>query len=201
MSGRSYRQTARAEAVEATRRRIVDAFADGVRDKWFDEITLEEVAAAAGVTVRTVIRQFGGKQGLVEGFVQYRAPLIQARRAVAPGDVDGGIARIFELYEDLGDATTRILAQESLYPALAPFLAAGRAGHRITTAATFAPFLAGRQPAERERWLDLLTAATDIYVWKLFRRDMGHSETESRAAMRTLVDGVLAQLAASSTGV
>ena len=45
---RAYRQTARAEAAAATHRRIIGAFIGFMQERWLDEITLEEVARAAG---------------------------------------------------------------------------------------------------------------------------------------------------------
>ena len=62
---RAYQQNARAESTEATGRRIVDAFLHRLMNHWFDEITLDQVAADAGVTVQTVVRRFGGKDGLL----------------------------------------------------------------------------------------------------------------------------------------
>ena len=62
---RAYTMTARAEAAEATRRRIVDA----AMSRWpasarFAEITLDVVAERAAVSVKTVLRQFGSRDGL-----------------------------------------------------------------------------------------------------------------------------------------
>ena len=100
---RAYRQQARAEAAEETARRIAHAFADCVRDRWFDEITLEEVATKAGVAVRTVVRRFGDKEGLVAGYVRYVTPGILEQRTVTPGDWESAVQRVLELYEELGD--------------------------------------------------------------------------------------------------
>lgn len=191
---RDYRQTARAESVEATRRRIAEVFAECWREQWFDEITLEEVAQRADVSVRTVIRQFGGKEGLVGAFLTFVAPDVEARRTVTPGDVEASINRLFENYEADGDATIRTLAQEDRLPALAPLLARGREGHRRVVGSNFAPWLDPLPPHQRERTIDALVIATDIYVWKLLRRDMGHSETQAKRTMMDLVRAVLAQL-------
>ena len=70
---RTYRQTARAKAAEETGIRIVEAFMARMEDCWFEEIRLEDVASDAGVTVQTVIRRFGGKDGLLEAIVVERA--------------------------------------------------------------------------------------------------------------------------------
>jgi AcrR family transcriptional regulator len=80
---RPYRQTARAEAAEATARRIIRAFSDLLHSQWFDEVTLEEVARLGRVTVRTVIRRFGGKDGLLEAFVEQFVPSAAVSRIAA----------------------------------------------------------------------------------------------------------------------
>jgi AcrR family transcriptional regulator len=190
---RKYQQRSRAEGAEQTRRRIVDAFLDCNRDQWFDEITLGEVARRAGVTTRTVIRQFGGKEGLVAGVAQYVAPATSERRAVSPGDVDAAIERLFENYEQDGRITIRALAQEERYPVLKPALEAGRAGHRAVAAANFAPWLDPLAEDQRQGALDALVIVTDIYAWKLLRVDMGRPEAEARRRMKSLVEAVLFQ--------
>lgn len=181
--------------MEETRRRIAEAFSECWREQWFDEITLEDVARRAGVSVRTVIRQFGGKQGLIAGFVHYVAPQVEARRTVAPGDVDAAIERLFENYEADGDATIRGLAQEQRLPALAPMILAGRAGHRHIIGVNFARWIEPLPPADREKAIDALVIATDVYTWKLLRRDAGRTVSEAKATMRRLVDTILAGLA------
>jgi len=193
---RRYRQTARAEAVEHVRRRIVEAFYELAREKWFDEITLAEVAESAQTSVRTVIRQFGGKEGLVTGVLDYMTPQIIADRTVRPGDIDQAIARVLDVYEHRGDIMLRLLAQEQRYPVLSPMLEAGRRGHRAITEISYRPWLESLPQAERRRALDALVIATDVYTWKLLRRDMGRTTNETRRMIRALVEAVLARLAA-----
>ena len=48
-----------------------------------------------------------------------------------------------------------------------------------------------RRERERERVLSALHAATDVYTWKLLRRDIGLSQAETAATMTMLVEGVL----------
>jgi AcrR family transcriptional regulator len=198
MSQRPYRQTARAEAVETTRRRIIDAFLDCARQDWFDDITLDDVAKRADVTVRTVIRQFGGKEGLIAGLAEGRSPEISARRTVTPGDVVAVVDRLFEDYEADGDTMVRSLAQELRYPAVEPLVSSGRRGHRRVTSLNFAPWLEALPPERRDAALDALVIATDVYTWKLLRRDMGRSDAEARATMRALIEGVLGRFSATA---
>jgi len=195
---RLYRQKARAEASEATAQRIMEAFFECTKQRWFDEITLEEVARRAGVTVRTVIRRFGGKDGLLSSTFEHIAPRIRDQRTAAPGDIDGAITRVLDLYEGLGDGAIRNLAQEPRHPALKVVMDLGRRGHRVITAEAFAPWLDPLPEDRRQEALDAFVIALDVYTWKLLRRDMGRSVQQTKAVMRGLVDGILARYSASA---
>jgi AcrR family transcriptional regulator len=68
-SARPYRQKSRAASADATARRIVQAFSDLLHSQWYDQVTLGEVARLASLTPRTVLRRFGGKDGLLAASV------------------------------------------------------------------------------------------------------------------------------------
>jgi len=188
---RPYRQTARAVAAEMTAQRIAEAFWTCISEHWFDEVTLEEVAERAGVTVRTILRRFGGKEGLAADFIKYVVPQIAARRTGRPGDVEGAIDLLVRFYEEMGDGFIRMAAQEPRQPALRSLLETGRDRHRQITASTFARWLEPLQGREAQRALDALVIVTDVYTWKLLRRDMGRSVRETRTAMLDLVRAIL----------
>lgn len=189
---RRYRQGARAEAAEQTARRILDAFKARIRDDWYDQITLEEIAREAEVTVPTIIRRFGGKEKLLEEAWEELSREITLRRTVAPGDTVAVARVIVDDYEVVGDQVMRSLAQEERFPALKAVNDNGRLFHRKWIEMTFAPQLEGLGAHERRQRLDALVAATDIYIWKLVRRDMGRSAQHVRAVMLSLIEGALA---------
>ena len=193
---RPYRQTARAEAAEATGRRIIQAFSDLLHSQWYDQVTLEEVARLARVTVRTVIRRFGGKDGLLEAFVEQFVPSAAVSRDTPPGDVDAAVGRAAKVYEVFGDSVVRNRAQEQRHAALKRLLDRDRAGHRMATAQAYAPWLERLAEPERRRVLDALVVATDVYTWKVVRRDMGRSRDETAILLRLLVDAVLGRASA-----
>ncbi len=190
-AARPYRQAVRAEAAAAMGRRIVEAFLALARDGWLDDITLDAVARDAGATVQTVIRRFGGKDGLIGAAADLLDREIAARRDVPPGAVEQALAALVADYELTGDLIIRLLAQEPRHPALRTVLDRGRAGHRAWLVEVFAARLAGLTPPARERRLDALVVATDVYAWKLLRRDMGHAPAEVAALMGELVAGLL----------
>ena len=196
---RRYTQSARARAAEATAQRIVDAFLARLMKHWFDEITLDRVSADAGVTVQTVVRRFGGKEGLLAEAVKTLSSQINARRASPAGDIDRLVGNLIEDYEHTGDAVIRLLALEPRQPALGAVIEFGRSQHRRWVSEVFAETLGTRDAAARKRALDALVIATDVYVWKLLRRDLGRSVAASTAIMKGLIRAAIAGFANSKS--
>ena len=51
----------------------------------------------------------------------------------------------------------------------------------------------GRRGAARERRVMAFYAATDVYIWKLLRRDFGLDPGQTRAVFRELVEALVKQ--------
>jgi AcrR family transcriptional regulator len=192
---RSYRLGARADGVRLTRERILDAVADALTTRWYDELTFAELARAAGVSSPTLTNHFGDKHGLLEAYVRDRMgeKISEVRYSIEPGDIPGAIRVLLEDYEQSGDMIIRVLALEHRFPDLTEVLAQGRAAHRDWVAYIFAPHL----PSQRERREDAITrlvVCTDVYAWQLLRRDMGRSRTATRKHLLATVEAVVASL-------
>jgi AcrR family transcriptional regulator len=177
-----YNMELRAAAAEATRERILAAAADVFLERWYDDVTLAELAKRAGVSGQTVINHFGGKEQLATAAYEYLGEQITQRRYVPePGDVRGAVEALVDDYEITGDATIRMLALEEKVPPLRPLIAKGRQGHREWVATMFrAPELVPE-----------LVVACDSYTWKLLRRDQGLSRAKTAAAMLRIVQALL----------
>lgn len=185
---RVYRQTARAAAAEELRQRVATAFYELLLLRWVDEITLDDVAASAGTTRQTVIRLFGGKEGLLEAM----AAIVEAQaepRILLPHDasIQQALQALIAHYEVMGDLVVRLLAQEERHPALHPILERGRREHRSWVAKWFGGALKG---VERERQITRLVVATDVYTWKLLRRDFGNTQKEVTVLMADLLERI-----------
>jgi len=176
---RPYRQRARAAAAENLRQRIVTAFNDLLLSRWIDEITLDEVAASVGTTRQTVIRLFGGKDGLLEAVMDLvRAEAVPRISTPADSSARSALKALITHYESVGDVLVRFLAQEERHSALRPLLAQGRREHRAWVAQRFGSMQSGLSELEKERQITRLIVATDIYTWKLLRRDFRKSQDE-----------------------
>jgi AcrR family transcriptional regulator len=188
---RSYRQTARADAAAETERRILNAVGALIRERWYDEMTLQDIAAHAGVTARTVQRRFGSKDGVVqEFFVRAGRENAALRDSVATGDIDAAIAMIVEFYDSDGNAILRCLSLEERFTAVTVVVEAGRRMHRAWVERVFAPMLPEAADARRTA-VALIVVATDVYTWKLLRRDAGLSQAAVKNAMRELVSAII----------
>lgn len=185
---RTYRMATRAAAAEATRERIVDAACDAFGEHWYEDVTLRGVAAAADVALQTVVNHFGSKDALFAAAAERMAARIhEARWSVVPGDIDGAVTALVDDYERTGDGIVRMLAVEDRVPVVRPILELGRQGHQQWVEQVFAAALAGRRGPARARRAAQLVAVTDVYTWKLLRRDKGLERKQTVTAMRELV--------------
>jgi AcrR family transcriptional regulator len=184
--------TTRAESARASGERIIAVARGLFAQRLYDQVLLEDVAARAGVTVRTVVRRFASKEQLFAAIAAERARHIRGERdQTLPGDVSGAVATLVESYETWGDEVLHLLAQERRTAAIAKGVRAGREFHGAWVERVFSRLL-GRMPlAQRKRRLAQLTAVTDIYTWKVLRRDVGLSRQESEASIRDLVNKIL----------
>src|SRR5438045_2091775 len=103
---RPYRMVARAEAAARTGERILDAAVE----VFFEDpasVSLDEVARRAGVTVQTVIRRFGGREGLLAAAGSREAEKVRRERETEPGDLTGAVHVLVGHYERTGDLALR----------------------------------------------------------------------------------------------
>ena len=197
-SERAYRQVARAESAARTRRTIVDAPVALFTRERYEGLTLDAVAEAAGVTRQTVLRLFGSKEGLVSAAAREKMDEVLAEREAGPGDVEPAIDRLVASYERIATLNWNLLMQEGQFEVVKQMLDGARALHRGWLERVFAAWLpaSGR---ERQRRVDLLFAATDFYVFKLFRSDLGASRAATRERMGELVQATLASFSKEPT--
>jgi AcrR family transcriptional regulator len=189
---RPYRMVARAESAAATAERILDAAVEVFWERPGEQVSLDEVARRAGVAVQTVIRRFGGRDGLFAAAAEREAEKVRRERDEAPvGDPRGAVRVLVDHYEAMGDRVLRLLAEEERSPGLREVADRGRVLHREWCARVFAPALQGRAGVERRRRVAQLVAICDVYTWKLLRRDAGLSRRQTELALVELLEPLL----------
>ena len=186
---RTYTMTARAEAAERTRTRILDAAVDLATTRLLAEITLDDIAAHAGVSVQTVLRRFGNRAGVIEAAHAHATAEVDLERQAPVGNVSAALAVLVEHYERRGDGVVLLLAQEGSDEQVRQITTAGRRLHRDWVQRVFAPYL--RPDATPDELLDLLIVATDVLTWKQLRRDLRLNRATAELRMRRLVTALI----------
>ena len=181
---------ARADAVAATKQRVLATAWRHFSERPYDAVRVADVAADAKVSVPTVLAHVGTKEGLfVASWVWRVAPEGARRDGARVGDVRGAIRVLYDSYEADGDAVLLMLAHEHRIAAVHAMAESGRAWHRAWVARTFEPLLQGLSGAKRKRRHVALVVATDLLVWKLLRREM---KLDRKVAERIVADMVTA---------
>lgn len=186
---RTYTMTARSEAAERTRARILDATVALATSRLLAEISLDDIAAEAGVSVQTVLRRFGSKAGVIEAAHALAIGEVAQERQAPVGDVPTALAVLVDHYERRGDSVALLLAQEGSDEQVRRITEAGRRLHREWVQVVFAPYLpAGEQGDEL---VDLLVVVTDVLTWKQLRRDLRLDRPTTELRMRRLVTALV----------
>jgi AcrR family transcriptional regulator len=191
-SKRSYQMSKRAESAAQTERAIFSVTADLWRERPLAEITLDAIAERANVSVRTIIRRFGSRDELFNTCIQNDSNNIESDREKAEvGNVESAIHYLLKDYEAYGDAIVRTLAVENQIDAAQKVLQAGRAYHRQWCARIFEPFLPNNESQSYEHELTAFVAATELYLWKLLRRDLEYDLSQTHKTFKRLINGLI----------
>jgi len=190
-STRPYVMTARAEAVAQTRERILRAAITRTDRLPLSLVSLADIAADAGVSVQTVLRQFGSRDGVIDAGIELALGDIAEELHAPQSDVPGAIAVVIDHHEARGDIALLLLGQETSDPHAARITEKGRAMHRTWVESVFTPQLGDLTGSKREEMIDMLVIATDVYTWKILRRDRGLSRKVVERRMLRLVESVL----------
>ncbi|VVB46718.1 Transcriptional regulator, TetR family [Beijerinckiaceae bacterium RH AL1] len=183
---RRYEKRARADATSALRARILDALLAALQVDDYDLITLNALAESAGTTRQTIIRLFGGKDGVLAALFERFDTQVAARRFTA-GDGDLAVLAhcVIDDLEKSGGLVLRLLRQESRVPIIAQRFAEARKQHLAILARELAPLLERLDPSEAETALLQARAVTDTLFWNVLRKDM---KLDAAAAEATLLD-------------
>lgn len=160
---RTYRQNARSDSAERTRLAILDAARAVAMTTPLATLTLKDVADQAGVAVQTVLRRFHSRDGLIQAAIEHFSAQVQQQRTDFPSGLREAVDNVVAHYESWGDPMLIFLGQETFDPLALRITTLGRDLHDRWVTDSLAP----RTAIEHR----LLVVATDLYTWKLLRRD------------------------------
>ena len=190
---KSYEQSERAILTDQTRRNIVESTVTLIRSsRRVSDVTLQKIAEGADVALRTVLRHFGSREGVFEAaFQQIQVAISQNRVETPPSDLQSAMSSLFLSYEKDGDLMIKALEEEHDIPLLHELLEEGRRHHRRWLERHIGPLLPNLSPSKREAKFRELYAASDIYLWKLLRKDLNASRKDAQQTMQNLVHSVV----------
>jgi len=178
--------TKRAVSAAETTRKILAAAVDEFWDAPTPDLRLETIARRAGVTVQTILRQFGSKENLILEATKFEAERIRSIRDVKNiRSIEAAVHQLVDHYEAMGDRVLRMLAEESRLPALSQIVNTSRKLHRRWCRDVFAGTLNSLPGIERKVRLAQLVAICDVYTWKVLRRD---SRLSAKATEEALIE-------------
>lgn len=191
MAPRKYELGKRAETIEETRRRIIDATFDLHSERGVVATSMQDVAERADVALRTVYNHYPTIDDLVAGCTKKVISLLSPPTPEIFGGLDTFEERMRRLVEELfamyerGSAMIEVArCEQSEVAALADFVANEAAMREGLVSEALRPFKA------RGRIVREVAALTDFYVWKAF--------TQQSLATPQAVDVVYRSLAAQA---
>jgi AcrR family transcriptional regulator len=197
---RAYVQRARAEATEVTRGKILAAARDLLFASAYQDVTVQAVADRAAVSLNTVLRHFGSKEGLLRQGMEQWSEQESRLRSVRPGDVAGVVRVLADRYEETGDVVARYAGLAEEVPVLREVFHRARMGHHAWLADVFAPYLPKRHTPTRARRLAALFAATELASWRAWRIDFGFSKAAAERVLHESLDALVVAWATSRNG-
>lgn len=186
----TYESPLRAEQMEQTRLRILEATADVLADEEVNEVTVPLVAVRARVSVRTVYRHFPTKEALFDEFGEWAEEHLRVVLLSYPDTLEGVRAMapaLYRMYDERAPLIRALLSKRGQEI---------RARTRRRRLATFEKAMRevtdGLEPAERQRALAVIYLLVSAPAWQAMRDqwDLKGEEAGKAAAwaVRVLTD-------------
>jgi AcrR family transcriptional regulator len=195
IGNRPYKQVARAQSRQRTREALLDAAIEEFTQGHWEKVSLEAVAARAGVTKQTLLRHFGSKDGLLlQALANSGAEMLEQRWSAPRGDVEGAVDNVLDHYEAWGERSLRVGAWlQSGPPPLANISQMARQLHYDWVEYAFGPQLKRLKGQARIRCRAALIALCDVHTWWLLSHDLGLERSEVRAILTNAIERLLAE--------
>lgn len=194
-AGRAYDMSKRGESSRSTKRRIAEAALELFKARDYDDVSLTEIARAAGVSHQTVLNHFDTKAGVIPACAEvFSEQVAELNLPVTVGDPLSVVRVTCARYEIVGDVNARWADIAPRVPGLEALIAKARANFQAWLTDVLGDLLPGPdEPNERQRALVGIHAALEVHTWRFLRRDLQLSEANTEAQLSDLVLGVLAR--------
>jgi AcrR family transcriptional regulator len=183
---------ARKDSQERTREALLDAADDEFYNDRWQKTSLDTLAAKAGVTKQTLLRNFGSKDGLlVKAIVRGSVQVRDQRWSTPTADVEGAVENLLDHYDEWGQRSLRIGAWLGGHAILSTLSQIARQVHYEWVDYAFGMWLEPMEEPARARVRATLIALCDVHTWSLLSNDLQLPREEVRAIIVNAIDGVL----------
>ena len=186
-------KVARAEAEAQTRAALLDAADEAFLSGPWEQVSLEAIARAAGVTKQTLLRHFGSKDRLLERMLMRAIDEVEKQRLSVPrNDIAGAVDNLLEHYEIRGGRAMRS-SNLDMDGALADLGRRARQFHYDWVELAFGAWLTAATPSEGRRLRAALIAVCDVHPWWILTHDLELSRAEVRATLILTIKRLLGE--------
>ena len=194
---RRYNSALRDRQVAQTRELILDAVADLLGDRRADEVATRDIAAAAGVSERTVYRHFPDRNALLEGLSRRLPPLDGGKPSFGVGRLDD-IAPTSRRLMELLDEHYVIARAEAVFNADPRRFASDTQANTREMRELLARELPELGEREQLRIAAVIRCLVSTQAWLRMREEFGVPGTESGPVVAWVLDLIIRELRAGN---
>jgi AcrR family transcriptional regulator len=197
-TSKPYTSILRERQVAQTRQLILDAVTALLGDRRVDEVTTREIAAAAGVSERTVYRHFPDRDAVLEGLSQRMTGIDGAKPSFGVGSLDelAPLSRHLMALLDEHYVTARA---EAVFNADPRRFAADTQTNTRELRELLASEFPGLNDREQLRIAAVIRCLLSTQAWLRMREEFGVPGTESGPVVGWVVDTIIRELRAGNT--
>lgn len=192
---RAYRSPLREQQARDTREAILRALVEQIGHSRPGEFALSEVAARAGVSIRTVYRHFGSREQALRAIDAYVAERHFPAIPADPAGLAGWVPELFAAFDANApwvEAMLRVGSEADLRRAGKP--------RRVTALRrALAPALVGVDPVTAESAVAVVKHLLSAEAWRTLREDFGMDGVRAGGAVGWALQALLAELNRSRT--
>jgi AcrR family transcriptional regulator len=197
-ASKPYTSILRERQVAQTRELILDAVTAMLGDRRADEVTTREIAAAAGVSERTVYRHFPDREAVLEGLSQRMIGIDGVKPAFGAGSLDD-IAPLSRRLMELLDEHYVTARAEAVFNADPRRFASDTQTNTRELRELLERELPELGERERLRIAAIIRCLLSTQAWLRMREEFGVPGTESGPVVAWVVDTIIRELRAGNT--
>jgi len=197
---KTYTSTLRDRQVAQTREFILDAVTTLLADRRADEVTTRDIAAAAGVSERTVYRHFPDRDALLEGLSQRLSQLAGTKPSFGVGGLDD-IAPASRLLMQALDEHYVIARAEAVFNADPRRFAADTQTNTREMRAMLAKELPELDERDQLRIAAVIRCLVSAQAWLRMREEFGVPGSESGPMVAWVIDTIVRELRSGNVPV